>query len=149
DSLQAAQAVPANQWQTRRPSSALRCLLYGNPATIDMRSTSEQPGHERAAATGVKPGRAHFRFRKGPFRIRNAARKFRNFASASGRKTYNASREGEALSRWKGFASRSCFCPLDPFPQFTPRGAGAKGVLNSGDRAVPVGRDPELRSDPG
>src|SRR5438874_13628344 len=39
----------------------------------------------------------------------------RNFASANGRKTYNASSDGELLSRWKAVASRSCFSPLEPF----------------------------------
>src|SRR5262249_32377232 len=37
------------------------------------------------------------------------------FASERRRGTYNAGREVESLSRWKGLSPRSCFCPLIPF----------------------------------
>ena len=92
-----------------------RYLLYGNPATIDTRRTSGQPSLRRRAPDRCEAEMSAVLFPKGPFRVENTGRKFRNFASESGRETYNANREDKILSSVERFASRSCFCPLNPF----------------------------------
>jgi|SRR5579871_2793692 len=85
-----------------------------------------------------------FDFRKARLGVRNAGRKFRNFASAIGCETYNAGREGELLSRWKGLPPARTSARLILSPAVASRARLRKGVLDSGDCAVPVGRDPEL-----
>src|SRR5947207_580786 len=89
-----------------------------------------------------------YAFRIRSKRLPKARRKFWNFAFASQSETYNASREGEHLSRWKGLPPARTSVRLILSPAVTPRARLCQGVLTSGDVAVPVGRDTGLGHQP-